>query len=195
MLAASACFIDETKSNSYALYHAQGVDENWRANHPGRRTVNLSRSGFTGIGKYGVMVWSGDQCARWDVLKAQIAEGQKIAMSGISHWNLDIGAFFVKNYMSVREDGSRVKRWFWNGDYNDGVADPEYRELYIRWQRIPPAPTIIAGRPMRSLYLPERTVRARCTATSATATPMNRAHTAGEGCSGMRRRISLPQET
>ena len=133
VLAASACSIDETKTNSYALYHAQGVDENWRRNHPGKRTVNLSRSGFTGIGKYGVIVWSGDQCARWDVLKAQVAEGQKIAMSGISHWNLDIGAFFVKNYMSVREDGSKVKRWFWNGDYNDGVADPAYRELYIRW--------------------------------------------------------------
>ena len=133
VLAASACSIDETRSNSYALYHAQGVDENWRENHPGKRTVNLSRSGFTGIQKYGAMVWSGDQCAKWSVLKAQIAEGQKIAMSGLSHWNLDIGAFFVKNYMSVREDGNKVRRWFWNGDYNDGVKDPEYRELYIRW--------------------------------------------------------------
>jgi alpha-D-xyloside xylohydrolase len=37
---------------------------------------------------------------------------------------LDIGAFFVK---------SRPDLWFWRGDYDQGVEDLGYRELYVRW--------------------------------------------------------------
>lgn len=29
--------------------------------------------------------------------------------------------------------GDDTPLWFWNGDYNDGVNDPGYRELYVRW--------------------------------------------------------------
>jgi alpha-D-xyloside xylohydrolase len=40
------------------------------------------------------------------------------------YWTMDIGAFFVKR---------KPEMWFWSGDYNDGVADLGYRELFVRW--------------------------------------------------------------
>ena len=52
-------------------------------------------------------------------------------------WTLDAGAFFV-----VREHwwkrGANAHEchdmwWYWQGDYEDGVQDMGYRELYVRW--------------------------------------------------------------
>jgi alpha-D-xyloside xylohydrolase len=133
----SARSIDETQANAYGLYHALGMYEHWRRNHPEKRMVNLTRSGYTGVQQYGTILWSGDISARWDVLRHQIAEGLKIAMSGISHWTLDAGGFFVvKDAYDKRGcdcAGIQKKLWFWNGDYNGGVDDPAYRELYVRW--------------------------------------------------------------
>ena len=46
--------------------------------------------------------------------------------SGIPYWTLDIGAFFVKN----------GEVWQWNGDYENGNLDDNYRELYVRWLQL-----------------------------------------------------------
>ncbi|MGO4271493.1 TIM-barrel domain-containing protein, partial [Paenibacillus sp. TAF58] len=43
---------------------------------------------------------------------------------GSPYWTVDIGAFFVQN---------KPELWFWNGEYNAGVQDMGYRELYARW--------------------------------------------------------------
>ena len=45
-------------------------------------------------------------------------------MTGSPYWTLDIGAFFVKN---------KPEFWFWSGDFDQGVDDLGYRELYVRW--------------------------------------------------------------
>ena len=59
-----------------------------------------------------------------------------MALSGIPYWTLDIGAFFVGNLRSSRiwsGNPNAAPLWFWHGDYEDGVKDPGYRELYTRW--------------------------------------------------------------
>ena len=83
----------------------------------------LSRSGGLDSGALGTILWSGDVAARWDVLHKQVTEAIRTALSGICWWTLDIGAFFA----------GKGEPWFWRGDYPDGVRDPGYRELYIRW--------------------------------------------------------------
>ena len=83
----------------------------------------LSRSGGPRSAADGVIVWSGDTAARWDVLEKQVTEGIKASCSGLAWWTMDIGAFFA----------GRGSTWFWQGDWPDGVKDPGYRELYIRW--------------------------------------------------------------
>lgn len=129
--------MDWTRLNTYGLYHAKGIYENWRRQTGARRVVNLTRSTYAGGQRYGVVAWSGDLSAKWSVLKAQIAEGIKFCMSGQPYWTLDIGGFFtVKDRYENRgceKAGDPTPLWFWNGDYNDGVNDLGYRELYVRW--------------------------------------------------------------
>jgi alpha-D-xyloside xylohydrolase len=130
-------YIDAGKSNLFALLHAKGIYENQRLNYPGTRVLNLTRSGYAGSQKYGVILWSGDISASWQVLRQQITEGLNCSMSGIPYWTLDIGGFFtVKDAWHNRgcgqEDNTEVL-WFWKGDYNQGVEDLAYRELYVRW--------------------------------------------------------------
>jgi alpha-D-xyloside xylohydrolase len=115
--------MDWTRLNSYGLLHTKGIYENWRKTNSEKRVVNLTRSSYISGQRYGTISWSGDICAKWSTLKKQIVEGLKFSMSGMPYWTLDIGAFFV----------STKQQWFWKGDYNDGVKDLGYRELYVRW--------------------------------------------------------------
>ena len=120
---ASEVRMDPETMNDYGACHLRGLYEHWRRDFPDRRPVFLSRSGSPDSGAHGAILWSGDVAARWDVLAKQVTEGIRAACSGICWWTLDIGGFFV----------GRKEQWFWNGDYPDGVGDPAYRELYIRW--------------------------------------------------------------
>lgn len=120
---ASAVRMDPERMNDYGAAHLRGLYEHWRKDYPDRRPVILSRSGGLDSGALGTILWSGDVAARWDVLRKQVTEAVRTACSGICWWTLDIGAFFA----------GRKDPWFWRGDYSDGVKDPGYRELYIRW--------------------------------------------------------------
>ena len=70
-------------------------------------------------------------------MKKQIHEGLNMCMSGMPYWTLDIGGFFTVNEnwqhrgCSCNEDPT--PKWFWRGDYEEGVEDYGYRELYVRW--------------------------------------------------------------
>jgi len=122
--------------NTYGLVHAKGIWENWRKSIPEKRVVNLTRSGYVSGQQYGAILWSGDISARWDTIRRQITEGIKMGLCGYPYWTLDIGGFFtVKDKYENRgcNSDSREPIWFWNGDFNDGVNDPGYRELYTRW--------------------------------------------------------------
>ena len=135
--------VDESKKsmewerlNSYGLYHAKGMYENWRKSIKDKRMVNLTRSGYASSQQYGTILWSGDITAKWETMRKQIVEGVRAGLSGVPYWTLDIGGFFVvKDKYENRgcNSTSTEPLWFWDGDYNDGVEDMGYRELYTRW--------------------------------------------------------------
>ena len=131
-------YLDARYSNCFALEHAKGIYEHQRKADDTKRVVNLTRSGSLGSQRYGTILWSGDIAATWDVLKAQIAEGQSMAMSGIPYWTLDAGAFFTGTLECWRRFTGNLtaegpQPWFWHGLFEKGVADLGYRELYTRW--------------------------------------------------------------
>ena len=130
-------YLGEERANLYALYHARGIFENQTGSDPFHRVLNLTRSGYPGIQKYGAVLWSGDVCAAWDTLKKQLAESLNMALSGYPYWTFDAGGFFVvKENWRGRGCGCNTDpapKWFWQGDFEKGVADPGYRELYVRW--------------------------------------------------------------
>ena len=110
--------------NAYSLLHSQGIYEGQRRVTDRKRVVNLTRSAYAGQQRYGTITWSGDIAASWETLRRQIAEGLNFCATGCPYWTADIGAFFVKRKPDL---------WFWQGDYDAGVEDLAYRELYVRW--------------------------------------------------------------
>ena len=130
-------FLHPTQANMYSLVHAQGIYENQRITNPDKRVLNLTRSGYAGSQRYGTVLWSGDTFASWETLRQQMKEGLNFAMSGLPYWTLDIGGFFVVGEAwQKRGCGQNTNPnplWFWKGEYDEGVNDLGYRELYVRW--------------------------------------------------------------
>jgi alpha-D-xyloside xylohydrolase len=117
-------YLDPEYINAYSLLHSQGIYEGQRKTGTDKRVVNLTRSAYAGQQRYGTITWSGDVSATWETLRRQIADGLNFCATGLPYWTTDIGAFFVKN---------DPKLWFWSGDFDLGIEDMGYRELYVRW--------------------------------------------------------------
>jgi len=117
-------YLDPEFINAYSLLHSRGIYEGQRGVTATKRVVNLTRSAYAGQQRYATITWSGDVTATWDTLRRQIAAGLNFCVTGLPYWTTDIGGFFVRR---------RPDLWFWQGDYDLGVADLGYRELYVRW--------------------------------------------------------------
>jgi alpha-D-xyloside xylohydrolase len=102
--------------NAFPLLTVGGVSQHQRSATSDKRVFILTRSAFAGQQRYGANTWSGDVVASWQSLKSQISAGLNFSLCGIPYWNSDIGGFFL-----------------WN--FKDKLADPEYRELYVRWMQ------------------------------------------------------------
>lgn len=117
-------YLDPAYINAYSLEHSRGIYEGQRKTTGQKRVVNLTRSAYAGQHRYATITWSGDTAATWETLRKQIPAGLNFCVTGAPYWTLDIGAFFVQRKPDL---------WFWAGDYNRGVEDAGYRELYVRW--------------------------------------------------------------
>lgn len=106
--------------NAYPLVSVGGVSEHQRALTQDKRVIILTRSGFLGQQRYGSNVWSGDVQSSWDTFRRQITAGLNFSLTGMPHWNTDLGGFFA---------GSYNKSW---AD-NSATRNPMYQELYVRW--------------------------------------------------------------
>lgn len=129
-------YLDPTATNAYSLVHAKGIYENQRKETEDKRVFNLTRSGYPGIQRYGVSLWAGDTSASWDELRKEISKGISVGLSGLPYWTVDIGAFFAGGTACWRKwkgDENASPVWFWNGEYDNGVNDERYKELYVRW--------------------------------------------------------------
>lgn len=105
--------------NTYALMNAMAIYNGQRSVNNDKRVFLLTRSGFTGLQKYGAVTWSGDIGTCWEDYKAQISAGLNHSMSGNPYWTMDIGGFSVQKRFETAREGSE--------DMN------EWRELNSRW--------------------------------------------------------------
>lgn len=111
------------RSSLYSLYHSMGIYENQRAQDNTKRVVNLTRSSYAGQQRYGTVVWNGDTHASWESFRQQIPSGLNYMATGNPYWTVDVGSFFT------RSDG---RRWFYTGEFPQGVKDDAYKEYYVR---------------------------------------------------------------
>jgi alpha-D-xyloside xylohydrolase len=107
--------------------------------NPDKRSFILSRSGFGGIQRNGVALWSGDVVARWDDLKDQISAGVNLSMSGVPNWTTDIGGFSVEDRYTNKDPAHWAEwqelnlRWFQFGAFSPlfrSHGEFPFREIY-----------------------------------------------------------------
>ncbi len=117
-------YLDAAKINLYSLYHSMGIYEGQRSVTEEKRVCNLTRSSYAGQHRYATVTWSGDVSANWETLKRHVPEGLNFCAAGEGYWSTDIGAFFPNGQWDP---------WFYEGDFDEGVQDLGYRELFVRW--------------------------------------------------------------
>jgi alpha-D-xyloside xylohydrolase len=100
--------------NPYSLLTTKGTYEGQRATS-NKRVLTLTRSSWAGQQRYAALPWSGDTSASWNTLRNQISGGINVCMAGQPYWTQDTGGFFV--------------------NYPGGQNNPEYRELFARWNQ------------------------------------------------------------
>jgi len=79
--------------NLYNFLWAQTLYRGWHDVRPNQRLFNLTRSGFTGIQRYGVTMWSGDVARTWSGFQAQPTLLLNAGLSGIGLYGSDLGGF------------------------------------------------------------------------------------------------------
>jgi alpha-D-xyloside xylohydrolase len=123
----------ELTFNPYSLVHSQAMIDGLRRDQPDTRQFILSRSGFAGIQRNSVAVWSGDTAGRWNNLFDQISAGVNFSMSGIPNWTHDIGGYAQETRFQSGDVGSAQENRS-TGTSRAKAADlAEWRELNLRW--------------------------------------------------------------
>ena len=108
----------EVYRDIYPLLVNKTVYEGCRHDDPSRRTMILTRSGFSGIQKYGVATWSGDIGNDWETLRRQITAGLGLMATGLPWWTYDAGGFFRPgNQYTDKLYHERFLRWFQIGTF------------------------------------------------------------------------------
>lgn len=98
--------------NVYPLKVSETVYEGLRKDDPNRRGMIFTRSGFSGIQRYGSVLWSGDVGNDWKTLRYQIAAGLNFVATGLPWWTYDAGGFFRPGDQYTNADYiERLIRW------------------------------------------------------------------------------------
>lgn len=83
--------------NYFNFYWSKNIYNGVTKLNPDKRFFLLSRSGFTGISRFGVSVWSGDVGNDFKALQLQIPLGLNSGISGLPYWGSDVGGFTPQN--------------------------------------------------------------------------------------------------
>jgi alpha-D-xyloside xylohydrolase len=123
----------EVTFNPYSLVHSQAMIDGLRHDQPDTRQFILSRSGFAGIQRNSVAVWSGDTASRWNNLFDQISAGVNFSMSGIPNWTHDIGGYAQETRFQSGDVGSAQENRSTGAARANAADMQEWRELNLRW--------------------------------------------------------------
>ncbi len=123
----------EITFNAYSLMHTKAMIDGLNRDQPDTRQFILSRSGFAGIQRNAVAVWSGDTVARWNNLYDQISAGVNFSMSGIPNWTHDIGGYAQEDRFQFGDTGSAQENRTVKMEKVNPADVKEWQELNLRW--------------------------------------------------------------
>ncbi len=123
--------------NVYNLIWARTVHEAFSQQRPNRRLVNLTRSGYAGIQRYGVFTWSADVARTFDGLSLQPPIMLNTTLSGLYYHSSDLGGF------TGEASPELYTRWMQMGAFTPVArAHGVDNEPTEPWRIDPPAPSI-----------------------------------------------------
>jgi alpha-D-xyloside xylohydrolase len=102
-------------TNIYPYYYAKNFYDGIKSKNE-NEVLNLIRCAYTGIQKFGVVLWSGDIEANFDSMRKQLKAGLNVSLCGIPWWTTDIGGFHGGNQES-EEYRECIVRWFQFGAF------------------------------------------------------------------------------
>lgn len=79
--------------NIYNFRWVEGVRRGYERNRNTQRPFILSRSGTSGIQRFGAALWSGDIGTNWANVRAQMHTQMQMALSGVDYYGSDAGGF------------------------------------------------------------------------------------------------------
>ena len=134
----------ELVRNVYPLMVCKTVSEGLVA--AGRDPMILTRSGFPGIQRYGVALWSGDVGNDWETFRRQITAGLGVQAAGIPWWTYDAGGFFrpQQQYTDTAYI-ERMLRWIETSVYLPLMRVHGYMSNTEPWNYGPEAQTVITS--------------------------------------------------
>ena len=101
--------------------------------------MQLTRSAWAGMQRWGAALWSGDTTSTFDSLKVSLPAGLNTQMSGIAWWTTDVSEEGKISLTHSKVPLSwtlrfRVVAGGQIGGYGGGnPSDPVFRELIVRW--------------------------------------------------------------
>jgi alpha-glucosidase len=127
-------------NNVFALGWARSIFQGYGADGPssGRRPFILTRTGTSGIQRFGTSLWSGDIASNWRSLRAHYLAQGHMSMSGVDYFGSDVGGFFRIAFEG--ESGTYdelYSRWFAAACLTDFPLRPHTMNLENRYQTAP----------------------------------------------------------
>lgn len=134
----------EVYRNVYPVMVSKTIFEGLAKDDPERRPMIFTRSGFSGVQRYGAVLWSGDVGNDWKTLRYQISSGLGFVATGLPWWTYDAGGFFRPYDQYSNEDYTeRMIRWIQVGTFLPMMRVHGYMSNTEPWQYGPEAQRII----------------------------------------------------
>lgn len=134
----------ELYRNVYPVMVSKTIFEGLAKDDPDRRPMIFTRSGFSGVQRYGAVLWSGDVGNDWKTLRYQISSGLGFVSTGLPWWTYDAGGFFRPYDQYSNEDYiERMIRWIQVGTFLPMMRVHGYMSNTEPWQYGPEAQRII----------------------------------------------------
>ena len=134
----------ELYRNVYPVMVSKTIFEGLAKDDPERRPMIFTRSGFSGVQRYGAVLWSGDIGNDWKTLRYQISSGLGFVATGLPWWTYDAGGFFRPYDQYSNEDYiERMIRWIQVGTFLPMMRVHGYMSNTEPWQYGPEAQRII----------------------------------------------------
>lgn len=121
--------------NLYNFKWAESIARGYRRHGLTRRPFILTRSGTSGVQRFGAAMWSGDIASNLSSLAAHLQAQMNMCMSGVDYYGSDIGGYYRP---ALDGDANECyTRWFAHGALFDVPVRPHTANLEDRYETAP----------------------------------------------------------